>query len=103
MRLVIVTAPMDVAGELGHAVIAEKLAACVNIIPKVRSIYRWEGKIEDEPEAMMLFKTTREGQHNLTRRLKTLHPYDVPEIIAFEIKSDEGNLDYLNWIQSSVC
>ena len=103
MRLVIVTAPKDIAAELGRTIVEEKLAACVNIIPKVRSIYRWEGKVEDEEESMLFFKTTDEGQANLTRRLKILHPYEVPEIIAFEIRPEEGNPDYLDWIRASVC
>lgn len=102
MRLVIVTAPMESAAALGRTVVEEKLAACVNIVPKVRSIYTWQGKLEDTEEAMLFFKTTDEGQKDLSRRLKALHSYDVPEIITIEVKDTEGNLDYLNWVRDSV-
>ena len=78
------------------------MAACVNIVPKVRSIYYWEGKIEDEEEALMLIKTTSEKVDELTVRIKALHPYDVPEIIAVEIQKNEGNSEYLDWVAGLV-
>ncbi len=98
MRLTIATAPSDAAPELAKKLVEERLAACVNIVPKVRSIYYWEGKIEDDQEALMLIKTTSEKMDSLTMRLKELHPHDVPEIIALEIHKNEGNSDYLDWV-----
>lgn len=102
MRLVIVTIPKDKAAGLGRQIVEERLSACANIIPAVRSIYSWKGKVEDAEEAMLFFKTTDEAMTALTARIRALHPYEVPEIISFEIKDNEGNLDYLTWIQASV-
>jgi periplasmic divalent cation tolerance protein len=98
MRLIIATAPSDAAPELARTLVEGRLAACVNIVPKVRSIYYWKGKIEDDQEALMLIKTTSEKMDSLTMRLKELHPYDVPEIISLEIQKNEGNSDYLDWV-----
>ena len=94
MRLVMATAPIDQAPELARNLVEGRYAACVNVVPKVRSIYLWEGKIEDEQEALLLIKTTSEKVHALTERIKALHPYDVPEIISVEIKKNEGNSEY---------
>jgi periplasmic divalent cation tolerance protein len=98
MRLIIATAPGDIAPELARTLVEGRLAACVNIVQKVRSIYYWKGKIEDDQEALLLFKTTSEKVDSLTKRLKELHPYDVPEIISVEIQKGEGNSDYLDWV-----
>lgn len=98
MRLIIATVPSDAAPELARTLVEGRLAACVNIVPKVRSIYYWKGKIEDDQEALMLIKTTSEKMDSLTMRLKELHPYDVPEIISLEIQKNEGNSDYLDWV-----
>ena len=102
MRLVIVTAPPDAGPTLARTVVEEKLAACVNIIPKIRSIYTWKDKIEDEEEVMMMIKTTDEGVDAVVRRIKSIHPYDVPEIIVVEVNEREGNPDYFSWVCTSV-
>ena len=102
MRLVLVTAPIDQAPELARNLVEGRHAACVNMVPKVRSIYLWEGKIEDEQEALLLIKTTSEKVDALTARIKTLHPYDVPEIISVEINEKECNSEYLNWVEAVV-
>jgi periplasmic divalent cation tolerance protein len=95
--LVMMTAPSEAeAAELGRSVVAEKLAACCNILPGVRSIYRWRGKISDEAEVLCILKTRRELFDKLKARLKELHSYEVPEIIGINI---EAGLDsYLQWI-----
>ncbi|MCP4606416.1 MAG: divalent-cation tolerance protein CutA [Proteobacteria bacterium] len=102
MRLVISTAPVDKAGELAHKLVGERLAACVNIVPKVRSIYTWKGVVEDDEEALMFIKTTPDRVQALSTRLKELHPYDVPEIVSLNLNDNEGNPDYLAWIKDSV-
>ncbi len=95
--VVIVTASNeDEAAKIGSALVDERLAACANIVPKIRSIYRWEGKVQDEPEALMLIKTTTERFEELEKRVKELHSYSVPEIIAIPIGA--GSSDYLSWI-----
>jgi periplasmic divalent cation tolerance protein len=84
------------AEETVRMLIEERLIACANLIDEVRSIYRWKGKIEDSKEILVKMKTSEESIHNLMRRLKQLHPYEVPEIVAVDLRT--GNKDYLNWI-----
>ncbi len=95
---VIVTAPdEEVAAGLAKTIVEERLAGCVNIIKGVRSIYSWEGKIEDEPEVIMLIKTRHNLYKSLERRIIDLHPYSVPEVICVDIK--DGSDGYLNWLK----
>ena len=95
--MVFVTVPDPETGaRMGRVLVEEGLAACVNVIPGLRSIYAWQGKICDEAEALCLVKTRRTSYERLRERLTTLHPYDVPEIIGFV--PDEGNQPYLRWL-----
>jgi periplasmic divalent cation tolerance protein len=87
---------------LARALVEERLAACVSLFSGARSVYRWKGEICDEEESVMLIKTTAKRVAALCARLKSLHPYDVPEIISIEIRPDEGNLDYHAWLKSCV-
>jgi periplasmic divalent cation tolerance protein len=102
MRLVIVTAPRESAASIARTIIKERLAACVNIVPEIRSIYAWEGKIEDDEEALMLLKTTAEQVAGLVARVRELHPHDVPEIIALDLNKEHSNPAYLDWVQKVV-
>jgi periplasmic divalent cation tolerance protein len=98
--LVITTAPDSiVAARIAHALVAEHLAACCNIIPGVESIYRWEGKVVREQEVVMLIKTVGSRVEAVSVRLRAMHPYDLPEIIATPIT--RGSADYLDWIAAS--
>jgi len=87
----------DEAVEIAHALVEERLAACVNLISPVRSIYRWEGKIWDEKEWMLIIKTQKRRFEELEKKVKSLHSYSVPEIIALPII--EGSASYLNWLE----
>lgn len=99
--LVLVTAPsQEVAAELARAVVGEELAACVNVIPGLRSIYRWDGKVTDDAEVLCLMKTRRALYPALRDRVGALHPYQVPEIIAVPLA--EGNAPYLTWLAAST-
>jgi periplasmic divalent cation tolerance protein len=95
--VILVTAPSeDVAAEIAKTVVEERLAACANIVRGVRSIYRWQGKVEDEAEVLMVIKTRHELFEQLAGRVRRLHPYSVPEVIALPIV--EGLADYTRWI-----
>lgn len=91
---------VEAARKAARALVEEKLAACANIIPQIESIYHWKGRIESGAEAMVLFKTTREKYPAFERRLRELHPYEVPEIVAVEIAA--GLPAYLDWVGESV-
>ncbi len=95
--IVLITAPNEeAAAMMAKDLVSAGLAACVNIIRDIRSVYRWQGSIEDESEALMLVKTRRASFDVLQRRVRELHPYTVPEIIALPII--EGFEGYLGWL-----
>jgi len=94
---ILITAPdEDEAVKIGKTLVEERLAGCVNIIKGIRSIYFWQGKVEDEPEVLMIVKTKTDLFDELEKRVKSLHSYTVPEIIG--IKIDKGSEGYLNWL-----
>ena len=100
-RLMLCTCPdRDKALELAEALVGERLAACVNLIPGLTSVYRWEGAIQQDSEVLLLIKTQETRVAALIERLRQLHPYEVPEIIAIPIS--EGLPDYLSWITTCV-
>lgn len=91
---------MDIAKQLATHLVTEKLAACVNIMPQVTSIYQWQGEIQQDSEFQLIIKTTVNNFNALNDAISQLHPYDVPEIIAVDIVN--GNQPYLNWISESL-
>ncbi len=96
--VVLITTPNeDVAAKIAEALVAEHLAACVNILPSITSVYRWEGALQRDSEILLIVKTRQALlQSKLIPRVKALHPYDVPEVIALPITA--GAADYLNWL-----
>jgi periplasmic divalent cation tolerance protein len=95
--VVYVTAPAEEEAErIARALVENRFAACVNIVKNTRSIYRWQGKIEDEAEVLMIIKTRKEHFAHLRDMVKQLHSYSVPEIIALPIFA--GSEDYLAWL-----
>lgn len=96
--VVYITAPNeDEAVKIARILVEERLAGCINIIKGIRSIYSWHGKIEDDAEVLMIVKTQRYLFEPLKSRVKELHSYTVPEIIALPII--EGSGEYLNWLK----
>jgi periplasmic divalent cation tolerance protein len=85
---------------VGRTLVEERLAACANVIPQIESIYHWQGSIESSAEVLVIFKTTRELYPVFERRLRALHPYEVPEIVALELAA--GLPAYLDWVAKSV-
>ncbi len=99
--LVLSTAPnTDEAARIARTLVEERLAACVNILDGARSIYRWQGAIEDSPEAVLLIKTGHHLFAELRDRLAALHPYTTPEIIAVPIEN--GSEPYLTWLANEL-
>ncbi|MGI5861317.1 MAG: divalent-cation tolerance protein CutA [Myxococcales bacterium] len=99
--VVLVTAPSaDKAVEIGRVLVEERLAACANLVSPIRSIYRWQGKVEDEAEALLLIKTRVDVFERLRERVVGLHEYSCPEIVALPII--RGHEPYLRWLGESV-
>jgi periplasmic divalent cation tolerance protein len=101
VAIVLTTFPADGdADALARALVGERLAACVNILPPMRSIYRWQGAVEEASERQLIMKTAASRVADLKRRLAELHPYDVPEILVLPVS--DGGESYLEWIGDSV-
>jgi periplasmic divalent cation tolerance protein len=99
--IILVTVPNeDEANRIAESLVAERLAACVNVVPAVESIYRWEGKVVRDHELLLIIKSTAERYASLETRVKSLHSYSTPEIVAFSI--DHGSPEYLAWLRHST-
>jgi periplasmic divalent cation tolerance protein len=99
--LVMTSLPADVdASAFGRSLVEERLAACVNLLPPMQSVYRWEGQVEQETERQLIIKTTRDRTLALWDRVRELHPYEVPEFVVVPIV--DGNDAYLRWIGEST-
>jgi periplasmic divalent cation tolerance protein len=100
-RLVLTTASShEEARKIANALVERRLAACVNILPQIDSIYRWKEKVEEAQEFQLLIKTTESAMESLRDTIQELHSYEVPECIVLPIES--GSEKYLNWIDESV-
>ncbi|MGH9667030.1 MAG: divalent-cation tolerance protein CutA [Bryobacteraceae bacterium] len=88
------------AARLARRLVEERLAACVNLFPGVRSVYRWQGKIEESQELMLLIKSSRQLLPALIAELEKIHPYEVPEIVALPIV--DGGKPYLDWLDREL-
>ena len=98
--VVFITAPVGKGEEIADLIVKEKLGTCVNRVEGINSVYWWRGNIEKDSEELLIVKTTFEKFKELSKRVKEVHPYTVPEIIALPIA--EGNEEYLNWIGESL-
>lgn len=99
--LVLTTLPADADAEaIARTLVDEQLAACVNILPPMTSIYRWKGVVERAEERQLVMKTTAVNVDVLQQRLKALHPYEVPEFLVLPISS--GSPDYLSWLAAET-
>ena len=88
------------AARLARALVERRLAACVNVVPGVRSVYRWKGQVEEEDERLLVIKTRRDRFEALREALAALHPYELPEAIVLPIEA--GHAPYLAWLDESV-
>ena len=99
VAVVLVTAPdAETGARLARSLVEERLAACANLIPGVRSIYRWEGRVQDDAEVLLVLKTRAERVDALAARVCELHPYDVPEVVA--LPAVGGSRAYLDWVRA---
>jgi periplasmic divalent cation tolerance protein len=93
----LVTAPDEETGRrIARALVEERLAACVNVLPGVHSIYRWKGAVEEASEVMLVVKTRAERAGLLAARVRALHPYELPEVVALPVT--DGSRAYLRWV-----
>jgi periplasmic divalent cation tolerance protein len=101
VMVVLSTAPdEDAAANLAAALIEARLAACVNIVPGVRSLYWWGGAVQDDAEVLMICKTDAELVDTLAATITEKHPYDCPEVVALPVAGGSG--DYLSWVSESL-
>jgi periplasmic divalent cation tolerance protein len=99
--VVLTTLPADADGAaFGRALLEERLAACVNLLAPMESVYRWEGQVEQERERQVIIKTSRARLSDLWDRVRELHPYEVPEFLVLTIA--DGNEAYLRWVGEST-
>ncbi len=101
ISIVLITAGTEEeAARIGLTLVEERLAACANLVPRIRSIYRWKGKICDEQEFLIIVKTRTSLFQELEKRVRGLHSYEVPEIICFPVA--DGLPQYLEWVQGET-
>ena len=99
--IVLTTLPADADGRgFGRLLVEERLAACVNLLPQMESVYRWEGRVELDTERQVIVKTSRERVPALWDRIRELHPYETPEFVVINI--DDGSDAYLRWMGESA-
>jgi periplasmic divalent cation tolerance protein len=96
----VTTGKMTEARKIARALVEKRLAACVNVIPKVTSVYRWKDELQTDEEFLLIIKTRRARFDELRKCIETLHSYEIPEVIATPIV--DGSANYLNWIEQSV-
>ncbi|KJR42181.1 Divalent ion tolerance protein, CutA1 [Candidatus Magnetoovum chiemensis] len=94
--ILITTSNEQEAANIAKSLVENNIARCVNIVSSIRSIYMWKGRLEDERETLLIVKARKEDYAQLEKKVKELHSYEVPEIIAFPIV--EGSKDYLDWL-----
>jgi periplasmic divalent cation tolerance protein len=100
MKVVLCTAPVEAAERLASTLVEERLAACVNVLPGVLSIYRWQGKVERADESLLVAKTGDAALAKLMSRIAELHPYATPEIVALDASRVAES--YLAWVDAET-
>jgi len=95
----LVTHPPDGASALAERLVAERLAACVNLVPSIRSVYRWHGEVATDEEHLLIVKTTRDRLEEIGRLLAAEHPYEVPELVVVPVVA--GSESYLEWLAAA--
>ena len=99
-RVVLITVPHGKAEELSEKIVESRLAACVNIVDSVKSIYHWKGVVKKEAESLLVVKTATKKVESLIRFVREKHEYEIPEVVSMIIA--EGNPDYLDWLDKET-
>ena len=97
--VVLVTCPPDKAQGIANALVEERVAACVNVVPSLSSVYRWKGAVHNDAEALLVVKSTKDRFEALKLSVLKHHPYELPEVIAIPV--DRGHTPYLEWVIES--
>ena len=100
VEVVLCTCPPEEATQIARALLERRLAACVNVIPGVRSLYWWKGEVAEDGEALLVIKTGQACLQPLADALEELHPYDLPEFLC--LQPDSGSQAYLRWVQEAL-
>ena len=98
----ITTKDADEASKIGRSLVEQRLAACVNIIPGMKSFYHWENELVEDEECILIAKTHHSKMNELTNFVKENHSYDCPCIVSFNLTENEGNVEYLKWLLGEV-
>ena len=99
MDIIFCNCSPDEAEGLARTLVSERLAACVNVIPGVRSFYEWDGALQDDQEYMLLIRTTTERVAALSQRIRELHSYDTPEVVVVPVDVGRSDPRYLSWVR----
>ncbi|HBQ60967.1 MAG TPA: divalent-cation tolerance protein CutA [Balneolaceae bacterium] len=97
--LYVTTSDHAEAQKIGRSLLEENLAACVNIIDGMTSMYKWKGEIQEDKECILIVKTHYSRVQRVTRLIKEMHSYEVPAVLSLTITEDEGNVEYLDWLE----
>ena len=101
VRVAFITAPdLETATRVARALVEERLVACVNLVPGIRSIYRWKGAVEEDAEVLLVVKTRADRAGVLADRVAELHPYELPEVVL--LPAVGGSLPYLDWVREEA-
>ncbi|MDT8367598.1 MAG: divalent cation tolerance protein CutA [Longimicrobiales bacterium] len=100
VRIGLVSAPVEDGVSLARRLVEEGVAACVNLLPQVRSIYRWKGEIEETDETLLILKIAADDSSGVVERIAALHPYETPEVVLIDVA--EGLPSYLEWVIEST-
>ena len=100
VRVVLCTCPADAAPVIARRLVQDHLVACVNVVEGLKSVYWWDGEVQEDPESLLVIKTAEDRYAELEKRLCAIHPYDVPEVLALAV--DRGSEAYLSWVFDST-
>ena len=98
VKIALVTCPPEDANRLARALVSEKVAACVNLMPNVSSVYRWDGDIQEDAESLLIIKTSTDRIQALRAAVSRLHTYDTPEFLVVDTDSAQSSPDYISWV-----